>query len=105
MQGDVLSPLISSNMVDNNIGKLAVATSNIYLYKNKVAIPSLQMQDDTLTVSRCRFKTTKITSFINTQTNIMGLQFGKDKCIKMHIGKLIMKTFAQMVKLMHGKTK
>ena len=85
MHGDVLSP--SSNMVDNNLGKFAVATSNIYLYKNKVAIPPLLMQDDTLTVSRCGFKTTKINSFINTQTNIMGLQFGKDKCIKMHIGK------------------
>ena len=55
--------------------------------KNKVAIPPLLMQDDTLTVSHCGFKTTKINSFINTQTNIIGLQFGKDKCIKMHIGK------------------
>ena len=87
MQGDVLSPLISSNMVDNNIGQLALNTSNIYLYKNKVVIPPLLMQDDTLTVSQCGFKTTKVNSFINTETNIMGLQFGKDKCIKMHIGK------------------
>ena len=42
------------------------------------------MQDDTLAVSTCGFKTMKIN---NTQTNIMGLQFGKDKCIKMHIGR------------------
>jgi hypothetical protein len=26
-------------------------------------------------------------NFINTRTNIMGLQFGRDKCVQMHIGK------------------
>ena len=39
MQGDVMSPLLSSNMVDKNIGK--VATGHIYLYINKVEIPPL----------------------------------------------------------------
>ena len=36
MQGDVLSPLVSSNMVDKHIGKKALETGNVYLYKNKV---------------------------------------------------------------------
>jgi hypothetical protein len=45
------------------------------------------MQDDTLSVSKCGFKTTKINNLINSRTNIMGLQFGKEKCVKMHIGK------------------
>ena len=57
------------------------------MYKNKVEIPPLLMQDDTLAVSKCGYQTTKINSFLNTRTNVMGLQFGKDKCIKMHIGK------------------
>ena len=87
MQGDVLSPLMSSNMVDSYIGKLAVTTGNTYIYKNKVEIPPLMMQDDTLTVSTCGIKTLKMNNFINTQTNLMGLQFGKKKCVKMHVGK------------------
>ena len=87
MQGDIMSPLLSSNMVDHHIGKMAVATKNIYMYKNKVEIPPLMMQDNTLAVSTCGLKTTKMNDLINTQTNIMGLQFGKDKCIKMHIGR------------------
>ena len=87
MKGDVLSPLISSNMVDKNIVDPAISSRNVYMYKNMVEIPPLVMQDDTLSVSECGFKTTKINSLINTRTKIMGLQFGIDKCVKMHIGK------------------
>ena len=87
MQGDVLSPLISSNMVDQHIGKEAVISKNIYMYKNKVEIPPLMMQDDTLAVSVCGFETIKMNNFINTRSNIMGLQFGRDKCVQMHVGK------------------
>ena len=32
MQGDVMSPLVSSNMVDENITKIAMATQNFYIY-------------------------------------------------------------------------
>ena len=53
MQGDVLSPLVSSNMVDKHIGKEALKTGQTYLYKNKVVIPPLAMQDDTLGISQC----------------------------------------------------
>ena len=45
------------------------------------------MQDDTLAVSVCGVKTMKMNNYINTRTNIMGLQFGKDKCVQMHVGK------------------
>ena len=86
MQGDVLSPLISSNMVDKYVGKRAFKTGNIYIYKNSVEIPPLAMQDDTLGISECGIKTTSMTSFLNTQTNLMHLQFGNKKCVKMHIG-------------------
>ena len=34
LQGDVLAPLISSNMIDKNIGVPAMVTNNVYLYKN-----------------------------------------------------------------------
>ena len=87
MQGDVLSPLMSSNMVDQHIRKGALNSKNTYMYKNKVEIPPLMMQDDTLAVSVCEINTIKMNTFINTRSNVMGLQFGRDKCVQMHIGK------------------
>ena len=45
------------------------------------------MQDETLAVSLCGINTIKMNNFINTRSNIMGLQFGRDKCVQMHIGK------------------
>ena len=87
MQGDVLAPMLSSNMVDKNIGLEAIKSQNVYLYKNRVVIPPLMMQDDTLGVAQCGFKGRKMNNFLNTRTNIMGLQFGKSKCEKMHIEK------------------
>lgn len=53
MKEDVLSSLMSSNFVDTNIGNIAVISGNTYLYKNKVEIPPLMMQDDTLSVNVC----------------------------------------------------
>ena len=87
LQGDVLAPLISSNMVDKYIGFPAMASNSVYMYKNRVIIPPLTMQDDTLGISICGYRSQKMNSFMNTQTNIMGLQFGRDKCEKLHIGK------------------
>ena len=87
MQGDVLGPLVSSNMVDKNIGRAAIETENIYMYKGKVEIPPLTMQDDTLSISECGYKTNKMNTFLNTHTKLMNLQFGSEKCSKMHIGK------------------
>ena len=87
MQGDVMAPLMSSNFVDVNIVKTAVRTKNIYMYKDKVPIPPLIMQDDTLTISACGMKTLSMNTMINTSANIMGLQFGSDKCVKIHMGK------------------
>ena len=51
-----------------------VTTKNIYMYKGQFEIPPLIMQDDTLSVSTCGYKTTKINNLVNTRTNIMGLQ-------------------------------
>ena len=87
MQGDVLIPLISSNMVDRHVGRKAIETGNIYLYKNRVQIPPLAMQDDTLGISECGVKTKCMNEFLNSRTNLMNLQFGSDKCVRMHIGK------------------
>ena len=74
-------------MVDKNIGVPALNTDNVYLYKNKIVIPPLTMQDDTLGISVCGYKSRKMNNFLNTRTQIMGLQFGSEKCEKLHIGK------------------
>ena len=50
-------------------------------------IPPLAMVDDTLGISECGVKTKLMNQFLNTQTNLMSLQFGNAKCVKMHIGK------------------
>ena len=63
MQGDVLSPLVSSNMVDRNIARAAVMTGNIYMYKDKIPIPPLIMQDDTLGISLCGYKSKQMNNF------------------------------------------
>ena len=44
------------------------------------------MVDDTLAVSECGFKSSMVNAFINTKTNLKKLQFGIEKCFKMHIG-------------------
>ena len=87
MQGDVLGPLLSSNMVDKNIGEVAIRKGICYMYKDKVPIPPLAMVNDTLGISVCGVETTAMSSFLKTRTNIMNLQFGCDKCEKIHVGK------------------
>ena len=89
MQGDVLGPLVSSNMVDHHVGKVALETEHVYMYKDKVKIPPQTMQDDTLGVSNCGYKTALMSEFLNTRTKIMNLQCGCDKCSQIHIGKVI----------------
>ena len=45
------------------------------------------MVDDLACISTCGVDTVKTNSYINTKTNLKKLQFGEDKCHKMHIGK------------------
>ena len=52
LQGDVLDPLVSCNMVDKYIGLQAMNSHNVYMYKNKIIIPPLTIQDDTLGTSK-----------------------------------------------------
>ena len=44
------------------------------------------MVDDTIIASDCGLNSVMATAHHNAQTNIKQLQFGQDKCIKMHIG-------------------
>ena len=60
---------------------------HLYSYKEEVNVPPLAMIDDLLIVSECGYKATMVNSLINTKTNLKKLQFGTDKCHKMHVGK------------------
>ena len=62
-------------------------TGQFYRYKNQVPIPPLAMIDDTIGISVCGVQTVKMSEFLNRRTNLMNLQFGCQKCDKMHIGK------------------
>ena len=87
IQGDVFGPLLCSKQVDS-FGKECIEEGKYtYLYKEEVEIPPLGMVDDLICISECGYKTTMLNSFINFKTNEKKLQFGIDKCKKMHIGK------------------
>ena len=86
MQGEVFGPLECSISVDT-FGKECLA-NNEYLYDYKgVEVPPLAMVDDLACVSTCGLETVKMNAYINAKTNLKKLQFGPDKCHKMHIGR------------------
>jgi hypothetical protein len=87
MQGDVLAPLISSLQVDTFGKECMEEKKHLFFYKDIVPIGPLGMVDDLLTISECGYQTTLMNQYINCKTGSKRLQFGTDKCIKMHIGK------------------
>ena len=74
-------------MVEKNISREAIKNKHTYLYKDKIEILPLIMQDDVLTITKCGKDSKTMNTFLNTRSRIMGLQFGAEKCEKMHIGK------------------
>ena len=88
LQGDVFGPIECSVQVDT-FGKECLAEDkHLYKYKDKVNIPILAMVDDTLAISECGFRSNMVNAYINTKTNLKKLQFGIEKCHKMHVGKV-----------------
>ena len=45
------------------------------------------MVDDQICVSHCGLDSALATSHLNTQTNLKRLQFGPQKCLKLHVGR------------------
>ena len=87
MQGDVISPLISSLQVDTMGKECLEEKKHLFYFKDIVPVPPLGMVDDLLTISECGYKAKLMNEFINFKTGTKRLQFGTSKCIKMHIGK------------------
>ena len=86
-QGDNFGPILCSNQVDT-IGKECLNEGKyLYRYRGEVEIPPLSMVDDLLCVSECGHQSYMMNAFINYKTSNIKLQFGTDKCKKLHIGK------------------
>ena len=60
---------------------------HLYEYKQEVQVPPLAMVDDLLIVTECGNKTVMANSYINAKSNLKKLQFGTNKCHKMHVGR------------------
>ena len=85
-QGDVFGPILCSNQVDTFGKECLEHKKYTYMYKGEVEIPPLGMVDDLLCVSECGHKTTMLNTFINFKSTSKKLQFGVEKCKKLHVG-------------------
>ena len=87
IQGDVIRPMFCGKLVDG-IGKECLENDKCtYKYKEKVDIPPLIIIDNLIAISECGPKTALVNSFISTKTAIKKLQFGAEKCTKIHVDK------------------
>jgi hypothetical protein len=87
LQGEVFGPLQCSVQVDS-FGKECLSQSkHLYSYRGCVGIPPLAMIDDLLAVSDCGVETVKTNAYLNAKTSTKKLQFGGQKCHKLHVGK------------------
>ena len=87
LQGDVFGPIECSVTVDTFGKECLMEDKHLYYYKDEVPVPILTMVDDALAITECGYKSSMMNAFINTKTSIKKLQYGVDKCFKMHVGK------------------
>jgi hypothetical protein len=87
IQGDVFGPILFSKQVDMFGKECLEEKKHTYLYKGEVEIPPLSMVDDILCIAECGYKSAMVNSYMVCKTNSKKLQFGANKCKKMHIGK------------------
>ena len=87
LQGEVFGPLQCSVQVDSFGKECLKENKHLYSYRGGVGVPPLAMVDDLLAVSNCGIETVKTNGFLNAKTNVKKLQFGGEKCHKMHVGK------------------
>ena len=87
IQGDVFGPMMCGKQVDEIGQECLLQGKYTYKYKGEVDIPPLAMLDDLISISECGHKTAMAHSYIKFKTSSKKLQFGSQKCKKMHIGK------------------
>ena len=87
LQGDVFGPIECSVMVDSFGKECLEENKHLYYYKDTVPVPVLTMVDDAIAITECGYKSSMMNAFMNTKTSIKKLQYGTQKCFKMHVGK------------------
>jgi hypothetical protein len=86
-QGDVFGPMFCSKQVDTFGQECLMENKYTYMYRGEVEIPPLSMVDDVLCVSECGYQTSMTHAYITAKTDSKKLQFGAQKCKKLHVGK------------------
>ena len=86
MQGEVYGHLCCSVQLDTFGNECMQKNKFLYQYKESVGIPPLSMVDDLVLISRCGIESVLMNGFINCKTNQKKLQYGVDKCHRMHVG-------------------
>ena len=86
LQGEVFGPLQCSVQVDSFGKECLTQSKHLYAYRDSVGIPPLAMIDDLLAVSECGLETVKTNAYLNAKTSIKKLQFGEQKCHRLHVG-------------------
>jgi hypothetical protein len=87
LQGEIFGPLECSVSVDKFGKECLEEQKYLYSYKQMVGIPPLAMIDDLFLMAGCGLDSVLLNSFINAKTKTKKLQFGVDKCHKLHVGK------------------
>ena len=103
IQGDVLGPIFCSKQVETFSQECLKRSEYTYLYRGEVEIPPLSMIDDVLTISECGYRTSMVHGFMKLKTDCKKLQFGANKCKKMHIGKVYESFKCQTLKVDNWK--
>ena len=87
LQGEIFGPLECSVSVDKFGKECLDEQKYLYSYRRLVGIPPLAMIDDLFLMAGCGLESVLLNAFINAKTKTKKLQFGVDKCHKLHVGK------------------
>ena len=86
LQGENFAPLECSVQVDSYGRECLDQDKYLFKYRNTVPVPPLATIDDLLSISKCGKDSVLLNAFLNMKTNMKKLQYGEDKCVKLHIG-------------------
>ena len=102
-QGDVFGPMFCSKQVDTFGQECLEDKKYTYMYRGEMEIPPLSMVDDVLCISECGFQTTMSHAYIKLKTDSKKLQFGAQKCKKLHVGRFCDDFKCQRLEVNGGK--
>ena len=88
MQGENFAPLECSVQIDTFGKECIIEGKYLFYYRDSIPVPPLSMVDDLICISKCGINSIIMNSFINSKSTMKKLQFGVDKCHKLHVGKV-----------------